>query len=647
VHNWRFSFIISATIWGVVVTITTELLSVFKQITFVGLAATWTGFLLLSIIILLKQKSRPTCLLAASKPLSFSAQERVAIGIIIAFILIIGIIAIIAPPSTWDSMAYHMARIAHWIQNQSVKHYSTCYLPQLYQMPWAEFAIMHFQVLSGGDIFANCVQWLSMVGSLIGVSLIASLLGANRRAQIISIVFAATIPMGILQGSSTQNDYVVTFWLVCFASFSLRWLTLNSDSFLNKKILYSLGMGGSLGLALLTKGTAYIYAAPFIFWAAFLMFKRMRVRALHYGLLVATVALIINVGHYSRNIALFDTPIYGGSGQENNTNRVHNLSAFMSNAIRNISLHIGTPFRGLNAKIDQQIRKIHDVIGISVDDSRTTSWGNFRIHRTNTDEDCAGNPVHLMLIAVGYLICLFWKKLRSQSHLMSYLLIVMATLVLFCLLLKWQPWNSRLQLPFFVLSSPVVGFALERFRQGRFASVVALGLCVSALPWLCFNETRALLPKSLVSAMREPNQNRHETIWTSSRTDQYFNNGFSRALKEPYLEAIKVLNTTEFFDIGLLLPFDPWEYQLWIIMQAKARQFRFEHVLVSNISRKLEDDNFIPSAIIRVRAENETENGELQFKQYKYLRQWSKGLLDVFVRDDLRTSTISQTEKYR
>lgn len=529
-------------------------------------------------------------------------------------------------------MSYHMARVAHWIQDQSVRHYSTSYLPQLYQMPWAEFAIMHLQILSGGDMFANCVQWGSMVGSLMGVSLLAELLGADIRTQIISVVVAATIPMGILQGSSTQNDYVVTLWLICFATLSLRWLTARSDLSRTKNLFYATGAGASLGLALLTKGSAYIYAAPFSIWIAFLMFKRLKARALAYGLLVATAAVLINFGHFSRNMALFHSPLYVGPGQERVTNSVHNPPALMSNVIRNISLHMGTPSKVFNAKISQAVRRAHDILGISVDDPRTTSWGKFQIRRMSTYEDDAGNPVHLALLVMSLVICLFSATFRSQRRQMSYLLTVIAGFFLFCLFLKWQPWNSRLQLPFFVLSCPLVGLVLGRFRKARLAAIVVLGLCVAALPWLCFNQSRLLLPPSLISAIRMPEENSYETIWTASRTDQYFSNPYTRDLKEPYMEATAFLKSTGFVDIGLWLPFNPLEYQLWVLLGAGSGRVRLEHVLVPNISARLEDDRFIPSAILRVRSVDEAEETELQIRQSRYVRQWSRGLVEVFIR---------------
>lgn len=631
-RDWRCSFLIAAIAWGVFVTLTTEFLSLFRQLAFAGLAAVWAGFFSLSLIVAFRSRGRRADPSTAPRPPALAAKDRGSIGIIVAIVAVVGVIAIIAPPNTWDGMSYHMARVAHWIQAQSVSHYSTGYLPQLYQMPYAEFAITHLQILTGGDLFANGVQWASMLGSLIGVSFLAGLLGAGTRGQIIAVIVAATLPMGILQGSSTQNDYVVTFWLIGFVSLSLRWLTARPDPAGSKNMLPLAGAGASLGLALLTKGSAVVYAAPFGLWIAFLMFRRLKVRALGYGLLVATVVLIINAGHYGRNMALFGRPVYVGPGQERVTNSVHSPAALVSNVIRNISLHLGTPSKTFNTRIEKAIRGIHDVLGISADDPRTTTWGKFQIRRTSTYEDDAGNPAHLALIVLTFGACLFSASLRSQRHLSGYLITMTAAFLLFCLMLKWQPWNSRLQLPFFVLFCPLIGIVLDRFRRGRVAALAVLGLCISALPWLCFNQSRLLLPPSLVSAIRVPVENTYETIWTASRTEQYFSNPYARDLEGPYLGAAGFLRSLGPVDIGLWLPFNPLEYQLWVLLRAGPGPVRLEHVLVSNISGKLESDAFIPAAILRVRSPDEAEETTLAIRQGRYSRQWSRGLVDVFIR---------------
>jgi 4-amino-4-deoxy-L-arabinose transferase-like glycosyltransferase len=95
------------------------------------------------------------------------------------------------------------------------------------------------------------------------VSLAAKQLGGDRRAQILTVVVAATIAMGIMQTSSTQNDYVVAFWLVCLVVFVLRLNRQRPGTGLTGEALVVGGALG-LGLALLTKPTAYVFAVPFM-----------------------------------------------------------------------------------------------------------------------------------------------------------------------------------------------------------------------------------------------------------------------------------------------------------------------------------------------------------------------------------------------
>jgi 4-amino-4-deoxy-L-arabinose transferase-like glycosyltransferase len=165
---------------------------------------------------------------------------------------------------------------------------------------------MHLQILSGGDRFANFVQWFSMVGSIIGVSLIAKELGASARGQVFSAVFCATIPMGILQGSSTQNDYVVGFWLVCLAYYVLLAVKVKNNQ---TSLLF---IGASLGLAILTKSSAYFYACPFMVWFGLVKLKRLRWKVWKSFFVLSIICFLVNVNHYLRNFYLFgsiiDTP---------------------------------------------------------------------------------------------------------------------------------------------------------------------------------------------------------------------------------------------------------------------------------------------------------------------------------------------------
>src|SRR6266542_2522369 len=180
--DWRVAFLYAALAVGVLLVTLTEGLSVIQALTAPALTAAWLGAtLVFGVMILRMPHARP--------------RWRSWLGT-----------AIVSAPNTVDSMAYHLARVAHWAQDQTVAPYPTNIRRQLALAPGAEFAILHLQLLSGSDRFASLPQWASMVGALVGVSAIAAQLGAPRPAQIFAALVCASLPIGILQSTSTQND---------------------------------------------------------------------------------------------------------------------------------------------------------------------------------------------------------------------------------------------------------------------------------------------------------------------------------------------------------------------------------------------------------------------------------------------------------
>ena len=114
-------------------------------------------------------------------PRPFRALRRLGWGLdaamlagIAAIGLATGAIALFAVPITVDSMTYHLARVAHWAQHASIAFYPTHVIRQIHQPPWAEYAVLHLFLLWGGYRLANVVQWVSMMLSLVGVSVIAA-----------------------------------------------------------------------------------------------------------------------------------------------------------------------------------------------------------------------------------------------------------------------------------------------------------------------------------------------------------------------------------------------------------------------------------------------------------------------------------------
>ncbi|BAZ28107.1 hypothetical protein NIES4074_05380 [Cylindrospermum sp. NIES-4074] len=627
-NNWRESVILSSIYWGVLLTVITELLSLFKLVTFGWILGVWA--LICVILICALFRFNPPALSTSEPYNPTQAKEKEKIQPLIIFllggvgfiVLTIGLIAIIAPPNNWDSMDYHMSRVAYWIQNHSIAHYPTSYTPQLYQNPWSEFAILHFQILSGGDYYANLVQWLSMIGCLVGVSLIAKQLGANLRGQVLSAVVTATIPMGILQASSTQNDYVIAFWVVCLAYYTLVMIKAGkSSSWTN---LFS--VGSSIGLAILTKGTAYFYVFPFLIWLSLSQIKRLRWQVWKPVLIVGSISLSLNISHYLRNYYLFASPLGEPSDYKN---ELLGINILFSNVLRNLALHIGTPIGLWNGLANRLIQIIHIFLGIDVNDPRITfsqtffvpgGWSSIGIY---ANENSAGNLVTLFISILIIIIFLFQKQIRQQSYISAYLITVISTFLLFCYLVKWQPWNSRLHLPFFVLLSPFIGVILSKIKKQKLVISLAIFLLVSSLPWLALNRFRPLI--------------NNNNIFQVSRVEQYFTN--RPYLKGTYVGAVEFLNSKNCSDIGLLMGNDPWEYPLWVILQKdKQKMLKIQHINVNNISATIERmypyNEFEPCGIVAMETKKSKRDKlqETYFKNKTYKRAWDSLELGVFIK---------------
>ena len=305
--DWRGAFLAASIAWGIVVALGTELLSIGQILTRGWLVALWSTGILAGLLCMAWQwrqaRGRPAP--PARQPVRLPRLGLALLSGIALIAAAVALIALVSPPNNWDSMTYHLGRVVHWIQNRSVVFFPTHILRQNQQPPWSEYAVMHFMLLGGGDRLANLVQWFAMAGSVLGVSLIARELGADWRGQLLAAVFAVSLPMGVLQGASTQNDYVLAFWLVCFVFFLLPFVRRGPVS---QAML--LAMSASLALALLTKATAYVYAFPFAAVFGWVQLRAVGGRAwLSAAVVMVVVVLLVNGGHYWRNISLFGLPL--------------------------------------------------------------------------------------------------------------------------------------------------------------------------------------------------------------------------------------------------------------------------------------------------------------------------------------------------
>jgi hypothetical protein len=482
--GWRRSLLRSLVIWGSWIVVSTEVLSLFHGITVIGLSLAWTAFIAVCLGGLFRSR----------KPLAGLRGKFLVSGILLvpiaAIFLLTGLVAWLAAPDTADSLNYHMPRVAHWAQNRSVEHFSTGIEQQNSRPPFAEYAILHFYVLGQGDRLANFVQWLAMCGSVIGVSLLAALLGAAPVGQYLAAIFVASLPMGIVQASSTMNDYVVGLWMVCAVEVFLS-VWLDAKTVETKSVGF---LAGAAGLAIATKPIAFAYLLPFALAMAFLLLRKVSLaKFAGYVVLTLFVCSALNAGSMLRNTITYGNPMEPGQAALH-TNQLHDWRGLVSNLLRNAGLQASTPWPQVNYQLSRLIQGIHFKMGVPLDDARTTAHGEFWIRPLSAvvGENTAPNPLHAYLIVTILILAMFMhKKVRWTSA--AYLGLVLATFVIFSYVFKWQIFGSRYHLPFFVLMGAAVGVMLDAFakRWVEYLLIAIFGL--SALWPLLGNEYRPLL----------------------------------------------------------------------------------------------------------------------------------------------------------
>jgi len=131
-------------------------------------------------------------------------------------------LGVLTPPNDWDSMSYHLARAAFWIQQHAVAYVpETHIVPINAYPPNGEIGLLFTMILSEGDRFVWVVQYTALLATALGTYGISCRIGLGSRAALFGALLFVTTPVVVLQGSSALNDLVVASFLVAATYFLL------------------------------------------------------------------------------------------------------------------------------------------------------------------------------------------------------------------------------------------------------------------------------------------------------------------------------------------------------------------------------------------------------------------------------------------
>jgi len=489
--------------------------------------------------------------------------------VIAAIVAVVAFTALVSPPNSADAMAYHMPRVFYWAQAGSVAFFPTPYFNQISLQPLAEYFALHSYLLSGGDRFVNLLTCAAFLGAIVGVSALAGALSLGARGQAFAALFCATLPNGILQASGAKNEWMLALWLISAAYWAARE---------NAPLT-----GLSLGLALATKATAYLFAPPLLL--AIVLVRRTPVRARALGWIAAGI-LVVNTPQYIRNLRLSGSPLGYDSAQGDGVFRWRNQhpgwQSTASNFIRHTSEQLGGRSPRWNQAVFHAALALHRALGIDPGDpDNTFPSAPFSPPLNSNHEANANNRWHLLLCGAA---ALFAVAARKRPWI-CYAAGLVAAFLLFCFYLKWQRFMGRLELPLFALAAPLAAASLDALRP----AVLAIPICL-------FLASTARLP--LFQNWTRPLRGSH-SLFTASRDDNYFRDMIQWDYHASYLPAVDLIARSGCTAVGIDISQNQVEYPILALVRERNPAVRFFHTGVDNASaRYAPPDQPQPCAVV-------------------------------------------------
>ncbi len=510
-----------------------------------------------------------------------------------SIVLILGstfIQGIFGVPNTTDSMVYHLPRVMYWVQDHTL-YQDVIRNEHDFMAPFAEYILIHLYLIFNGDRLLFFSQWLSFAVAIILSFLIAKQLRATSKTGMYIALFVASLPMGVMQATSTQTDMITTVMVMFSIYFALIFVKMPS-------IKNSLLFGFAVGLGILTKATFILFAIiPVGILAKALINKR------RYHLLFILLSLliigIIQIRFLSQNLRIYGN-FTGQKISEGGSYYINQLitpQVILSNIIRSIFLHLPVPLA--RRELEDGISYLHNIMGLSLNDPKTTyADTKFSVLPiVYPQEDIVGNPLHLIIIFIaGVMLILKRKKFKILDLRVYFYLLVVVSLVLFSAILKWQPFHSRLQMPLFIMGTISSIMILSQFNKSLTILKSILILSVSlAILLIILNVSKPYISYSYfynyVKSFAPPLSDIPEAFYNRERDRQYFTARYYwyypyRKIMEN-LQRKQVESNTIAFQL-----MDGFEYPLWVYLKKSNLNLR-----VIPLSKKSNDTIIFATSI--------------------------------------------------
>lgn len=601
------SYIEACCVWMLFLFGLTEGLSVFRAVRFMTVFAAWVALDMILVVLGVIQwkgsglRIRELCGIPCNavdggRTMGASLQGCIRdlrgysyYGILILTAIVALALALFTTPNNWDSMTYHLSRIAYWVQNRSVEHYATNCLREIASPVLAEFVNLHVYILCrGSDLFFNLLQAASYLTCTVLVGAIARKLGCDKLFRFVAMLLYMSMPIAFTEALTTQVDNFATVWLLFYVYVLLDLVEqregLQCDFRTISKVC-TLGLCVAWGY--LTKPSVCFGMVIFALWLLIVCIVRKdRVWNLIRLVLCALPCVILPlIPETLRNYATFHSYASKVTGARQLIGTLQPAYVFV-NFVKNFTFNMPIALlKDSDLLFAKFAVKTAEILNVELDAQVISEDGReFSLHEPLTyGYDTAINPVVLwafIFCIVWAVICIRktdWKKLAS-----GYLICAALSFGVFCAVLRWEPFVTRYMVSYLALLCPLIAAQIQLRTETEGKQRLRCGI-VGVVSFLCVMELLSLMNYHLDICRYKAN-NRPYGYFASNREETKY-----------YCEVADEIKGEDYQTIGLYaIKGDAYQYPLWAMLGDR----HLEHVNVQNESSIYIDESFTPECII-------------------------------------------------
>lgn len=602
------SYIEACCVWMLFLFALTEGLSVFHAVRFMALFVFWAVFdIFLALIFILQWKKSglgisELCGIQGRKMYGDrieGIQKKGRIrnlrsyfyyGILVLTGLAVFLLALLTTPNNWDSMTYHLSRIAYWTQNRSVEHYATNCLREIASPVLAEFVNLHVYILCRGkDILFNLLQAASYFTCTVLVGAIARKLGCDKLFRFIAMLIYMSMPIAFAEALTTQVDNFATVWLLFFVYILLDLIEQKENLVFDLTTVCKVcTLGLCVAWGYLTKPSVCFGMVIFAVW----LLVRCSVRKdkiwnlVRLALCALPCVILPLVPELWRNFATFHSYASKTTGARQLVGTLQPSYVFV-NFVKNFTFNM--PIALLKDSHEFFVKfavKAAELLRVELDAESISEDGRvFGLHAPQTyGYDTAINPVVLW----AFVFCVIWAVIRFRKTdwknlANSYLICASVSFCIFCAVLRWEPFVTRYMVSYLALLCPMIASQIQLRTIEESGQKLRYGI-VGVISVLCIMELVNLLNFHLDIYRYKGANNRPYGYFASRREETQY-----------YSDVADEIKGKDYQSVGLyVMKGDAYQYPVWAMLGDR----HMEHVNVQNESSVYVDEAFTPDCII-------------------------------------------------